>query len=347
MQPTIRVGSTGQAVTAWQRAIGVSVDGVFGPRTELATKQWQQRHGLIADGIVGPKTWATVREEAPTLKPLVRGIDVSAMQGDITDADWAAIKKLGIEFAYMRLAVGNETWIDARARKNAERAKTHGVTPGFYLFPYPLPHLDPKKQIDRFVRLLDGLGMNPGELPPMFDLEWPPPEEWAKWKCSPGQLQDWGLTALERADELTGVRWPVYLYRWWAKMANLASAPQYGRYPLVIADYTYMGVVPTPEQIDATKIIAPWTKDALLSVQHDGNGGLRLPNGVDADFQVMPGGHEALVQWSRGSTKPVSAPVSDRSRTLYPGAIITSDNDVAIIDSEIAAYRRNRVDIAA
>lgn len=55
---TIRQGSKGADVKAWQAIIGVSADGNFGPATAAATKKWQSDHGLSADGVVGPKTWS-------------------------------------------------------------------------------------------------------------------------------------------------------------------------------------------------------------------------------------------------------------------------------------------------
>lgn len=39
---------------------GLTVDGVFGPRTHTAVEAYQQRHGLGVDGIVGPLTWASL-----------------------------------------------------------------------------------------------------------------------------------------------------------------------------------------------------------------------------------------------------------------------------------------------
>lgn len=59
--PTIKVGSTGPYVEQWQKVIGVSVDGKFGPATEAATKDWQKKKGLNPDGVVGPKTWAATK----------------------------------------------------------------------------------------------------------------------------------------------------------------------------------------------------------------------------------------------------------------------------------------------
>lgn len=68
---TVRWGSTGSAVRAVQdqinfrRGLGgealLSVDGVFGPRTDAAVRQFQEVMALqlpvTVDGIVGPATW--------------------------------------------------------------------------------------------------------------------------------------------------------------------------------------------------------------------------------------------------------------------------------------------------
>jgi Transglycosylase-like domain/Putative peptidoglycan binding domain len=49
-------GDRGTAVRKIQAALGVTVDGVFGPQTERAVKRFQRRHGLVVDGVVGPQT---------------------------------------------------------------------------------------------------------------------------------------------------------------------------------------------------------------------------------------------------------------------------------------------------
>lgn len=62
--PTLRRGSTGKVVKDLQLFLnaktgaGLTVDGVFGAKTEEAVKAFQRDHGLTADGVVGPKTWA-------------------------------------------------------------------------------------------------------------------------------------------------------------------------------------------------------------------------------------------------------------------------------------------------
>lgn len=58
MPPTIRRGSTGDAVMKLQTILHLTVDGRFGPLTESAVKTFQTAHGLVPDAVVGPLTWA-------------------------------------------------------------------------------------------------------------------------------------------------------------------------------------------------------------------------------------------------------------------------------------------------
>lgn len=51
-------GSSGESVRYVQRALGIQVDGVFGPMTHKAVKNFQASNGLKVDGIVGPLTWS-------------------------------------------------------------------------------------------------------------------------------------------------------------------------------------------------------------------------------------------------------------------------------------------------
>ena len=55
--PTIRKGDSGAVVRRAQKALGVTVDGKFGPDTEKAVKKFQTSKNLDNDGIIGPKTW--------------------------------------------------------------------------------------------------------------------------------------------------------------------------------------------------------------------------------------------------------------------------------------------------
>jgi Transglycosylase-like domain/Putative peptidoglycan binding domain len=56
----VKRGDRGDAVRKVQSALGVAVDGAFGPVTERAVRRFQRRHGLLVDGIVGPQTRAAL-----------------------------------------------------------------------------------------------------------------------------------------------------------------------------------------------------------------------------------------------------------------------------------------------
>ncbi|MFB2937620.1 peptidoglycan-binding protein [Aerosakkonemataceae cyanobacterium BLCC-F154] len=66
---TIRKGSTGSYVSAWQQflqsksfSIGAA-DGVFGNVTDIATRNYQASNNLTVDGVVGPGTYARALEQ--------------------------------------------------------------------------------------------------------------------------------------------------------------------------------------------------------------------------------------------------------------------------------------------
>ena len=56
-RPTVRRGMRGPMVAQVQVLIGIKSDGVFGAMTEAAAREAQRRLGITPDGIVGPKTW--------------------------------------------------------------------------------------------------------------------------------------------------------------------------------------------------------------------------------------------------------------------------------------------------
>ena len=60
--PTLKMGSKGPDVKNLQtilnsKGYSLVVDGEFGPSTQAAVKNFQRANGLTDDGIVGPKTW--------------------------------------------------------------------------------------------------------------------------------------------------------------------------------------------------------------------------------------------------------------------------------------------------
>lgn len=55
--PVITIGSRGKAVELWQIIAGVKADGLYGDKTNAATKAIQKVHGLEQTGVVDAKTW--------------------------------------------------------------------------------------------------------------------------------------------------------------------------------------------------------------------------------------------------------------------------------------------------
>jgi hypothetical protein len=61
--PLVRKGDQNHPVKTLQyllraRDHTVTVDGIFGPKTDAAVRAFQQQKGLAVDGIVGPNTWS-------------------------------------------------------------------------------------------------------------------------------------------------------------------------------------------------------------------------------------------------------------------------------------------------
>lgn len=57
----LRSGDKGAAVKRLQYALGIDVDGSFGPETDKAVRQFQKRHALPVDGVVGQRTWEAIK----------------------------------------------------------------------------------------------------------------------------------------------------------------------------------------------------------------------------------------------------------------------------------------------
>jgi hypothetical protein len=94
------------AVRALQQKLGVSADGVYGPKTRAAVRRFQRAHGLAADGVAGPRTLA------------VLGVTAAAPQQDAEASDTpAAAPSNGADGTLQRIAQcesgGNPTAVSA------------------------------------------------------------------------------------------------------------------------------------------------------------------------------------------------------------------------------------------
>ena len=63
MAVLLKKGSRGDDVKKLQAALCLAQDGIFGSITEEAVKDFQKANGLTADGVVGEKTWAVINKQ--------------------------------------------------------------------------------------------------------------------------------------------------------------------------------------------------------------------------------------------------------------------------------------------
>lgn len=238
---------------------------------------------------------------------MLRGLDASSVQAAIP---FDALPS-DIRFVILKAQQGNDGF-DPWYHRNAKAAADRGIHVFAYCFAYPLPHLDPVKQAELFVSKV-GTGKRI-----FLDYEWPEivaskpgGKGWKEWGCNPVQLGDWMRRNAEAVHAAAGMAPSIYTYDWWWSAVR-DGIPGYGHphgadvewaadYDLWMAWY----VKGWPKAGDRPRIPAPW-KDWLFW-QFDGNGGLRLPNGIDSDFCVFNGSEADLERWARGEALVSSA----------------------------------------
>jgi GH25 family lysozyme M1 (1,4-beta-N-acetylmuramidase) len=274
---------------------------------------------------------------------MIQGCDISAMQGNILPAHAKAMKAAGIEFVFHRCKVGNNPGRDKVFEANVRVLRDAGILVGAYSFPFPLRHLDPIAQADAFAQaaMIDGhpLGSDPGELPPPFDLEWPPPEEWTKRGIDKSFIVDWSLACLARMR--TNWRRDPLAYSYPFFLTALSTAASYSSlcgYALWIAGGPgYVTGVKPPVDGDKPPRVEGWGDDWTFW-QWNGTGGARLPHGVDADFNVFRGDLAALHALCAPPPPPVSLPPLTPEERIAMGLGAST----LLIDDAVHAARQER-----
>lgn len=109
---TLRRGDEGPLVVKLQEKLGVEAIGKFGPKTEAALIEWQKANGLTADGIAGPFTLSKLGIESlperpsndlvtdQVAQPIVQnsGFKLGKLKGHIPDAVIAQIPDTAARF---------------------------------------------------------------------------------------------------------------------------------------------------------------------------------------------------------------------------------------------------------
>lgn len=95
---TLKKGSKGEEVKVLQKALNVTVDGDFGPKTEEAVKAFQKSKGLTPDGIVGPKTWVALGVTDNNSKCVDPSVVYAPLKACLTKSPNRTIKYLAIHY---------------------------------------------------------------------------------------------------------------------------------------------------------------------------------------------------------------------------------------------------------
>lgn len=87
----LKRGSKGTEVKELQKLLHLYEDGIFGPLTEEAVKEFQKANGLTVDGIVGDNTWAKLRgglqKSVRTINEIIVHCSATKEGQDFTTAD--------------------------------------------------------------------------------------------------------------------------------------------------------------------------------------------------------------------------------------------------------------------
>jgi peptidoglycan hydrolase-like protein with peptidoglycan-binding domain len=124
----LRNGSSGRQVRLLQQALGVKVDGAFGPETEAAVIALQKSRGIEADGIVGPQTKAALAQGS--LKATGSFATVASVEAEGSATALADYEAEGTESSAISGEVTEEATTSTEAGTEAVGSETEGALLG-------------------------------------------------------------------------------------------------------------------------------------------------------------------------------------------------------------------------
>jgi lysozyme len=153
--------------------------------------------------------------------PTLKGIDVSYYQGTV---DWTKVKGAGQSFAFVRVSDG-VNYPDTKFAANWPAVKNAGLVRGLYQ--YFRPTQDVQAQVDLlFAKLTAAGGLQPGDLPPVLDLE---TDGGLAASTVVARAKDW----LAKVEAKIGVKPIVYT----AAFMSTTIGTSFAGYPLWVANY--------------------------------------------------------------------------------------------------------------
>ena len=241
---TLRKEDEGQEVSRLQSVVGSTPDGKFGTSTDAAVQAYQNSNGLLVDGIAGPQTLGHMGIE------VLPGVDLSSHNANV---DFDKMAAAGIKYAWIKTTEGT-THNNPGHEKKFKDARKSGIIVGAYHFARPDTNSgDPKdweKEADSFLKSLDRVGLESGDLAPVVDLE-------QGLKTDDDYNLNWYLNWIEKVECETNTRPVIYTARWawqlYIMKGNRALQKRLASYPLWLASYNEGA---SPER--ATKLWDDW-----------------------------------------------------------------------------------------
>lgn len=233
MQP-IQIGAQGYAVQEIQKALGITVDGVFGPLTKQAVVNFQMAHGLTPDGIVGPLTWAALGLVAVVPPPVptstsVHGVDVSHWNGLV---DWNLVKNSRPDMAFASAKATEGAYsVDDQFYNNWIGMKAAGLKRIAYHFFHPSQNVFQAATL--FAKTVGHL--EDGDL---IALDWETHEGTIQQEMAAGKL--W----LDTVEQIMGKKPGIYIGHYYAN--ELGNPAWMADHWLWLAEYTTQPSAPAP-----------------------------------------------------------------------------------------------------
>jgi len=186
--------------------------------------------------------------------------DISNYTGP--DVPASALAAAGVRGCYVKAQEGNDgpnPYFD----EQVAALKAAGIACGAYLLAYPLPdapgHVDrdPAGQVGLFGAVCKGLGSEPGDMPPMLDCEFPAPQDFAKWGCTPAGVSAWLAEAARLIDQELSRACGIYCGSYWWESLGGAGLVGFEQRPLWLAGYPVKGKLSAPPVMNV-RVPKPW-----------------------------------------------------------------------------------------
>jgi lysozyme len=218
----------------------------------------------------------------------VLGIDVSIAQGKALD--WPSIAASGVKYCFAK-STEAQAYVDPSFARNVSEMKKAGIYVGSYH--YFWPSRDAEAQAEHYFKVAGSVN----ELPPVID-----------WETRKGVPIGEMLHRVNRFVQATEALWkrPCIVYSYPSFLAGVTHDGQLdavGRHKfyqlasrdLWIANYG----------VKSPRIEHPWQMWRFW--QFDGDGGKRLPQGIDSDFNWFAGSEAELHDYVKNGPPPANA----------------------------------------